>query len=525
MKQKLKQFTTLMAFCALLVLSSCEKDLYDETIYKDNLAKNLRIEEKSFNELMVTKKFNYAYNQIEKSKNKATESSVNKTDLENEYNFTIVNTSPIKVITNDEEEQTTYIMLIERTISENLKFENLVINDKNGVLDARIFKYTLSKEGEKNEIHGGFELDIINTEMINLEINGKLGMPCVVTATLMCDDIGSLNSHGEYDYEHDHLATGFCITHSNNLYVEWGLNCSGGGGDGDYSGPTSGGDTAGGSESGTNGTSGSSGSNDSGTSVGNGNPTIPTSPIPCFHCIESNEITNPNDPCKSLREIIDDIDVQLGVNNLKPKTLLNQENAIAYERRINFDGVYHYNPLPSGGSNFSSNADTGGYIVASAHNHPINGQAIPSWGDIRWVKNCEMDIRQSYAGQGLSSSIVVVPNRSDPSSDPIIYCIKIENFTILQNQITNDLNTYPEVVAETNSMKKIELMNLRFAPKFSDVQNSTVELEKRFLEVFHNYGIQLYKYDESNQIWNKLQLNLPYNPGITNQLISIPCPN
>ena len=36
MKQKLKQFTTLMAFCALLVLSSCEKDLYDDAIQNEN---------------------------------------------------------------------------------------------------------------------------------------------------------------------------------------------------------------------------------------------------------------------------------------------------------------------------------------------------------------------------------------------------------------------------------------------------------------------------------------------------------
>ena len=36
MKQRLKQITKFMAVCALLVLSGCEKDLYDDGIQNEN---------------------------------------------------------------------------------------------------------------------------------------------------------------------------------------------------------------------------------------------------------------------------------------------------------------------------------------------------------------------------------------------------------------------------------------------------------------------------------------------------------
>ncbi|WP_298392624.1 hypothetical protein [Flavobacterium sp.] len=146
MKQRLKQITKFIAICALVVLSSCEKDLYEEGIKQNS---NLKIEQKSFQELLLNKKFSSAYQKVEKSRISKREGLQGRTALEDEYNFTIVEKSPVKILTNDSDGSTTYVMLIERPISENLKFENLILNDKNGILDGRIIKYTLSKEPQK----------------------------------------------------------------------------------------------------------------------------------------------------------------------------------------------------------------------------------------------------------------------------------------------------------------------------------------------------------------------------------------
>lgn len=149
---------------------SCEKDLYEESIIKEN---KIKIEEKKFIDLLQTNHFKNAYQKVEESKISRKKLIQGKTTLENEYNFTIVTDSPIKIITDLDNNSTTYIMLIERDTSEYLKFENLILSEENGELEARIMKYTLSKPAEKETVHGGDVLEIIDKEITNLEIDGK----------------------------------------------------------------------------------------------------------------------------------------------------------------------------------------------------------------------------------------------------------------------------------------------------------------------------------------------------------------
>ena len=261
-------------------MSSCERNLYDEAINKNKI-KKIKIEEKKFNDLISqSNKFNIAYKKVEKSKIKL-RSANNKTALEDKYNFTIVNTSPVKVITEEDENQTTYIMLIERPLSEDLKFENLIINDKNGILDARIIKYSLSKKGYVEQNHGGFVLNITDEQMTNLEIDGKIEVPCIITETLMCDDTG-----GE-TWEHDHIATSFCIEHSNSLYLMTTVDCGGDTDSDNSSSENSGSTTINNTSYGSNGAS-------------TGTPVIPLSPIPCIGCVEVINKT----PCEVLNSIL-----------------------------------------------------------------------------------------------------------------------------------------------------------------------------------------------------------------------------
>lgn len=172
-------------------------------------------------------------------------------------------------------------MLIERPITENLKFENLILYDKNGILDGRIIKYTLSKEPEKDANHGGEILDIINTEMTTLEIDGRYGIPCVMTYTIMC---GTLGTTPYNTYTGVHIANWECYSLSENLYMITSLECSGGGN-------IEGTGTIGTGSSGGNSGTGSNGGSGAGTI-----PSIPTSPISPFGSHE----TVVNNPCENL---------------------------------------------------------------------------------------------------------------------------------------------------------------------------------------------------------------------------------
>lgn len=284
MKQRLKQITKFIALCALIVLASCEKDLYEESIKQNN---KLKIEQKSFQELLLNKKFNAAYEKVEKSKISKKGDLQGRTALEDEYNFTIVEQSPIKILTNESDGSVTYVMLIERPISENLKFENLILNDKNGILDGRIIKYTLSKYPEKDENHGGEILDIQNTEMTTLEIDGRIGIPCVMTYTIMC---GTLGTTPYNNYTGVHIANWECYTLSDDLFMVTSLECSGGG------------NIEGSSSVGNNGSiNGSGNTGPNGGGVAGTTPSIPTSPISPFG---SNE-TIIDDPCTSLKNLLD----------------------------------------------------------------------------------------------------------------------------------------------------------------------------------------------------------------------------
>lgn len=161
--------------------------------------------------------------------------------------------------------------------------------------------------------------------------------------------------------------------------------------------------------------------------------------------------------------------------------------------------------------------------MGQAHNHPINGQSIPSWGDIRWTMLCEQNIWQINIGQAVN--IIVVQNSQYPSNTPIIYAIKINDLAVLQQQIAQDL-ALPDIAAEPDLIAKIEKINAKFGLLNANVQNNTQGLERNFLGQFRNYGISLYKFDETNNNWNKLNLQNAYNPqnpDTQNPVISEPC--
>ena len=95
-----------------------------------------------------------------------------RTALEDQYGFTIVEDKDAKVIT-DIDGSISYSMLIERAEKENLKFENLIINVKDTIIKAMTFKYTLSEKAVYNQESGVYSMNIIESEMTPLTIDGR----------------------------------------------------------------------------------------------------------------------------------------------------------------------------------------------------------------------------------------------------------------------------------------------------------------------------------------------------------------
>ena len=70
MKQRLKQITKFMAVCALLVLSGCEKDLYDDGIQNENRKLIIRdISLKDLTDSKINSKIIERVNDVKNSKN------------------------------------------------------------------------------------------------------------------------------------------------------------------------------------------------------------------------------------------------------------------------------------------------------------------------------------------------------------------------------------------------------------------------------------------------------------------------
>lgn len=302
--------------------------------------------------------------------------------------------------------------------------------------------------------------------------------------------------------------------------------CGGGEGSGSGSGTSTG--SSGGSGNG----SGSSGGNDSGSGGGSGTnggagtssggaggglgpiviaPVVPPGP--------------PLTPCQTLAEAINGTGlVGQAINDLKPATNSVTEKAVRIERRASpIDGEQKMSPFPIQGQDFSTNVTTGGRTIGQAHAHPITSQSIPSFGDLNWLQGCEDNI--SSVCTGMAFNIIVVKDRSNPTNT-IIYAITISNFALLTQSIQAAIAADPKINVLTDKEEQIKKMNYKMGLNFADIQNNPNEMEKKFLQIYSNFGINFSKFDQNQRTWNNLKLLNPFNPqnpNAANVVISEPC--
>jgi len=188
-KNYLKLGVLLLGISATMV--NCQKD--DEfTTFENHQDTNskARIIETDLNTLLSKESFSNAFTKVFKKTSKAIgNASVQRTVMENEYGFTIVQDG-IKVISN--EGFTSYTMLIRRAESNTTYFENLVIDIDDERLEepkAILMKYTPSSiTPYLNHNSFNFEGEIEATSIVyNMDEEARLEYECNNVTTGLCN--------------------------------------------------------------------------------------------------------------------------------------------------------------------------------------------------------------------------------------------------------------------------------------------------------------------------------------------------
>ncbi|PZD78989.1 hypothetical protein [Mesonia sp. K7] len=209
--------------------------------------------------------------------------------------------------------------------------------------------------------------------------------------------------------------------------------------------------------------------------------------------------------CVFLNEALKEDDVKDAINYLKTKTSGKIEYGYKIEYKYNSteQKYQHYPTLSTSSANaLTVNIKIGGQVQGGAHNHPIKAQAIPSWVDLDWLRDCERENSKLNDGNAFSIVVVKDPDSNNPNNN-ITYAVTINDFHALSTQIDFERNQ-KKVLREPDEDDKLKIINKKFQQKFIDVQDDSEELEKRFLQVYANYGINLYKRNDTTDNWEEV---------------------
>ena len=514
MKHKLKKILLLYIISGTLFVSC---SLEEEYLKQDNANLKIKIERKTFHELMKEEKFNAAYTKISKQKNPISSSALGRTVMEAEYDFTISNI-PAKVITYGN--NISYNFHINRNVSNSNYFENLVVKvDSTTIPKAYIIKYILNSNPLFISEHNAYTLDA-QTEITQINYNDTEAKieyydGCAVV-TLWCP------------YDGPHPAGPECLNQRfDDLY--WVRDTSGCGdgldsGGGGSSGPVD--TTGGGGSSGpvdtTGGGGGTGGTGDLDTphnDSGNNNPIV-TAPV--LELEEENEENNEIDPCISLKETqkTDKANINPILQNYKTNLYHFGENATRINKNnlspqlpISNNYSYTQNVMPLSLDRSIDVPILSNQTIIIIHTHPYPlTYSMFSWGDA--YQYLMLNQLSNIYRNDLTLMLVTynpVTNTND------VYALKVENMRNFRNKMNNQLNS----LGAMDLNLKIETLNEELGEKFVSETN----LEKAFLEYFDGYGISLYKAEDNLSNWKKLEKNLDPVSYLVNPVIEKPCNN
>ncbi len=491
MIKKLKKMKLFLYIClGLIILNACT---FEEEIIKQNgYQEKMKLESKKFSELLQLPAFNNAYKRVINKKLTLSNDFAARTALEDQYGFTIVEDKDAKVIT-DVDGSISYSMLIERAVKENLKFENLIINVKDTIIKAMTLKYTLSEKAIYNQEHDSYAMDIENTELMPLAIDGKQttgGDDCIQISTVWCSVLDPNNP----EYSHDHIANQGCLNNSGDaLYLIWSEYCFGSGGGG--------GDIGTGTTGGWNPTTGSG----SGPVINNG-PSVNTAPI-----VDDEDVLVGSTPCDKLYDLIKPY--PLGQENPFKQALIANQNAVGsvnneVGQTIRLNGDYQLsidqNTNTPGECNSLRIKLVNKFLFGFFHSHPSNcgvygTNPLFSFEDI--IILYKMVIQHNYGSSTYSNGTSV-----DYNNFVITVAGSLGTFAIK----INDKNAFVNNVASfINDISLLEEKNI----EFNKIADSSNEMRIKILEKMRDiFGNSLSLYEAKNEFtsWEKLELTNTY---------------
>lgn len=183
------------------------------------------------------------------------------------------------------------------------------------------------------------------------------------------------------------------------------------------------------------------------------------------------------------------------VNQLRTKLGANDnEWSISYKNKW-VDGtrknVPDDNGIQEGTSNTRSKFSYGTTWVGQIHTHPEETYSVFSWLDLRALMLIDTESHNDFNNEIFI--MAVAPKN-------ITYALKVDNIQTLIDKINEDIQN----AVGSNDDKKRENLMKEMKKKYDESTN----LEQTFLSLFGNYGISLYEATDSNlSNWKKLELD------------------
>ena len=499
MKHYCRKTNIFLYICLALFAYSCSEE---NNFVKEQNHSKLKFEQKTFEEVLKIPIFNEAYRKISKSKTVFNKSAEARTALEDQYGFTIVENSPVR-ITTEEDGSIFYTLLIERDVKENLKFENLMIQVKDDETAAAIFKYIMSEKGTKSQTGEYFFKDAVSSDFIDLNVEGKMffssnsdGDTCITTTQLMCNATWS----GE---PYDHIANYNCWMHAaayglSSLYNTSSTVCYGDGGGGNSS---------------SDGGSSSNNTGGHGASDGSGNGSLVITPIPCKtgNCIEDDLS---HDPCSELKKMKNNSVIEADIQRLKGliPTAFKEKGGSVELSTTDFTTISVAPSTPSmeleSGIKWSRMPNRIG--INHIHKKPIINYEMFSIEDLYSIWRLRYDFTPNFSaiGHNIDVFFINLTVGSDSSSDSgYTYSIKIDpNNTLAFNSIGN---MKVRLIGENLLKEYVEYG----APDSPGARHNLLALP--FLKEATKYGLKLFRTKNHENKWSEVVIDENSPTGTT----------
>jgi hypothetical protein len=209
----------------------------------------------------------------------------------------------------------------------------------------------------------------------------------------------------------------------------------------------------------------------------------------------------PQNPCIKLKGLFDPTKANIKpiVNSLLlsiPNT--NGENGETFEKNSN--GVYSSNTLTQSNNNSLLSKSAGGNFFGKIHTHPLDVYPMFSWSDVN-----ELNIINNHLAPQNQGSAVSMLATIDDNGVNQLYAIVIEENSI---STIDDVLNNPQNIGCTNneieSLKNDELGET-YRKEYNSVTNPNYELA--FLKQMYGLNVSLYKANAGLNNWSKLKIN------------------